>query len=179
MPVLKAFNCQVEGYDEPSIYHARTASKARAAAWRDIGEFTNGIKFSDITVRRAPAHDLTFPALPPNAATLDWQDKRIIEHAFGGGIDIRPSQWGYRDHYCCDPNEERLLKLVELGIFAGPYGVNEKGETPGFCGAFFYLTDAGKETARAFIGERECGTGLTPDLLANAAHSSKPALSTE
>jgi hypothetical protein len=34
--------------------------------------------------------------------------------------------------------------------------VDANGETPGWCGAFFYLTDSGKEVAMALIGEREC-----------------------
>ena len=60
-----------------------------------------------------------------------------------------------RNHFCTSPKDERMLRLVGLGLFSEPCGVNDKGETPGWCGAFFYLTDKGKECARALIGERE------------------------
>ena len=42
-----------------------------------------------------------------------------------------------------------------MGLMTGPHGVDANGDTPGFCGAFYYLTRNGKQMARALIGERE------------------------
>lgn len=86
---------------------------------------------------------------------MDSREHEIILNAYGGGRHIRPEQWGYRDYQCVSPTDPTLIRLRELGIFSGPHGVDAAGETPGWCGAFWYLTDEGKELARALIGARE------------------------
>lgn len=153
--VLKAFRCSVNGSDG-DIIHAQTASKARYQYKLNVGDIYPSAKFSDICVRRAPAHDMKFPQPTPSVAALDADDKNAILHAFGGGSHIHPERWGYRDHYCAGRKDARMLKLVALGLFRGPCGVDAKCETPVWCGAFFYLTDAGKQAALALIGLREC-----------------------
>lgn len=44
-----------------------------------------------------------------------------------------------------------MANMTGLGIFRGPYGVDDKGDTPGWVGAFWYLTDLGKEVALSMI----------------------------
>jgi len=153
--ILKAFACRVRDYDGEDIVHAKTAAKARAKVYNHCRDFDDSITFGDIRVRRTPAEDMLFPPLPPEAGQLDEDDREVILNAFGGGSHIKPCDWGYRNHFCTSPKDERMLRLVGLGLFSEPCGVNDKGETPGWCGAFFYLTDKGKECARALIGERE------------------------
>jgi len=41
--------------------------------------------------------------------------------------------------------------VVSLDIFRGPNGVDADGKTPGWAGAFWYLTDLGKQVARSMI----------------------------
>jgi hypothetical protein len=148
--VLMAFACQVCGCDGPDIIHAHTASKARYELMSRLE--WDELEFSDITVRRAPDHDIVFPDLPPLAAELDGEDKHIIVHAYGGGIGTRPSNWGYRDHYCTARSDQRLNRLAVLGLFDGPHGGDDDSRR--WSGAFFYLTDAYNE---AYAGrENEC-----------------------
>jgi hypothetical protein len=46
----------------------------------------------------------------------------------------------------------RLLRLSwELGLFRGPYGEQAYGETPGWVGAFFYLTELGRHVALSMM----------------------------
>lgn len=155
MPTLKGFECRVRGFDEPAYIVAKTASKARADCWRYLGDCCPDLKLMDISVRRAPSHDVTFPDLSPDAADLGVQEREIILHTFGGGSHIRPEQWGYRNHYCCAPDEPILNGLVTRGLMTGPHGVRPDGSTGIWSGAFFYLTDKGKIVARALIGQRE------------------------
>lgn len=155
MPILKAFECRVRGFDEPSIQWAQTASKARAKYWRFLQDPYPDLQFADISVLRAPGRDMTFPDMPAVGADLDAEDKHAIIHAFGGGDHRRPEDWGTRNHYCVDASDKRLNRLVSLGLFRGPCGVDAKGNTPGWVGAFFYLTHDGESVARAIIGERE------------------------
>ena len=152
---LKAFACRLRGFDDDAIVHATTASKARYSFLLGVQDSYNNATFSDVSVRRAPSADMHFPELPQVAESLDRKDRDTILHMFGGGSHIPSHQWGYRDHYCGNPKDERLCRLTELGLIKGPFGVDEKGDTPGWTGAFFYLTDAGKEAARALIWERE------------------------
>jgi hypothetical protein len=154
--VLKAFACQVKGCDGPDIIHAITASKARYDLWRNLE--WDDLEFGDISVRRAPESDMVFPDMPELAGQIDENNREVIINAFGGGSHIPPKQWGYRDHFCCDPKDGQLNRLVELGLFRGPYGPTGKGEASVWAGAFFYLTDAGKTMALALIGDRECIT---------------------
>jgi hypothetical protein len=156
MRTLPAFACRLRGFKDETILHAQTASKARYSFLLDVQETYPDSTFKDISVRRAEESDLRFPDLPPTAESIDARDREIILHTYGGGNHIRSTQWGYRNHWCGSPKDERLLKLVELGLFRGPCGTDAKGDAPGWCGAFFYLTDAGIEMAQALIGEREC-----------------------
>ena len=153
--IIKAFRCKVRGFDNETIIYAKTASKARYLFKLNCDDRDDDISFQHIGVRRAPELDMKFPILPAVAAKLNEEDKELIIHAFGGGSHIKPERWGYRDHYCCQPNDEMLTKLVSRGLFRGPCGVDAKGVMPGWTGAFFYLTDSGKEVALALIGLRE------------------------
>lgn len=155
MPTLKAFACKLRGFDEETIRYAATAGNARYDFLLYVQDPYPDATFKDVSVRRAIGRDMVLPELPAVAASLDVRDKEIIEHSFGGGRHIQPSQWGYRNHYCCSPKDERLSRLVSLGLFRGPCGVDANGDTPGWVGAFYYLTDEGKTVARALIGQRE------------------------
>lgn len=155
MPTLKGFECRVRGHDEPAYRVATTASKARADYWRYLGDCCPDLQLMDISVRRAPSHDVTFPDVPSEYANLSDRERDVILHTFGGGSHIQPDQWGTRNHYCCAPTEPLMLGLVAKGIMRGPYGVDKGGDTPGWTGAFFYLTDRGQTVARALIGVRE------------------------
>jgi hypothetical protein len=155
MPTLKGFECRVDGFDDPAYIVAPTASKARASYWRDLRDCCPDITMMEIKVRRAPAHDMTFPDLPAEASDLNSREREIIVHTFGGGGHIRPEQWGYRDHYCGDPSDPILNGLVARGLMSGPHGVDKAGDTGMWVGAFFCLTDKGKTVARALIGQRE------------------------
>lgn len=156
MPTLKAFECWISGNeDEPEIRLASTASKARAAYWRYLGDCCPDLKIHEVRVRRAPSHDMTFPDVPSDVVALSERERDILLHTFGCGAHIQPDQWGFRNHYCCDPKEPMLNKLVGMGLMTGPHGVDEAGQTPGWVGGFFYLTDAGKTAAWSLIGARE------------------------
>ncbi len=155
MPVLKCFECRIRGCDEPAYRVAKTASKARADYWRYLLDCCPDLKIMDVSVRRAPSHDVTFPSLPTDAADLGPRAREIIVHTFGGGSHIQPEKWGYRNHYCCAPNEPVLNDLVTRGLMTGPHGVQPDGTTGIWSGAFCDRTDKGKVVARALIGERE------------------------
>lgn len=155
MPTLKAYACRLGTNDYESTEYAATASKARYAYLLRIQDPYPDATFKDVAVRRDRPRDMKLPDLPTVAATLDASDREVILHAFGGGSHKRPQDWGYRDHYCCQPTDERLTRLVSLGVFRGPHGVDKDGSTPGWVGAFFYLTKDGKDLARAIIGQRE------------------------
>lgn len=154
MPTLKAYEYSVPGYDGLGCVMGQTASKARYKAW--IGIDSDCIKLTDLRVRRAPDKDMKFPDLPSVNDELSDRDREIILNAFGGGSHIDPQQWGYRDHQCLSPTDQTMARFIKLGLFRGPYGVDASGDTPGWVGAFYYLTDDGKELARALIGQREC-----------------------
>lgn len=155
MRTLKGYECRVKGCDEPAYRVAATASKARADYWRYLGDCCPDLRIMDISVRRAPSHDVTFPDIPADAADLCQREREIILHTFGGGSHVQPHQWGYRNHYCGSPTDKMLLGIVERGLMTGPHGVEPDGGTGMWVGAFFYLTDKGKTLARALIGERE------------------------
>lgn len=155
MPTLKGYECRIEGYDEPGHVIALTASKARAQYWRDMLDCCPDLTLMEISVRRAPGYDVTFPDMPDAHADLTPRECEIILHTFGGGSHIPPDQWGFRNHYCCAPDEPILNGLVARGLMTGPHGLEPDGGTGILCGAFFYLTDDGKRVARALIGARE------------------------
>lgn len=177
MPTLKAYACRLRGFQDETIEYAETAGKARYAFLCYVRDPYPSATFADVSVRRAIGSDMVLPELPPVAESLDVRDREIVLHAYGGDSHKRPDQWGYRDHYCVEPKDPRLNKLVSLGLFHGPHGVDKAGGTPGWVGAFFYLTDAGKTLARALIGARESkrDIGVPPaddELLINAEDDS-------
>lgn len=156
--IMKAWNCGYPGYDEVDVYYAPDASKARYRAylrWNDCGDF----KLHRIRAHRNEAADMHLPDEHRLVAELSDSDRHIILHAYGYDSYLDPKKWGYRDHYCTAPSDGRLLRLAwELGLFRGPFGTTGYGETPGWAGAFFYLSELGQLVARSMIpayGERE------------------------
>lgn len=154
-PTLKCFECRVDGHDDPGYQHAKSAGAARAEYWRYLTDCCPDLTLMQIKVRRAPERDMHFPSMPAEAADLDDGDRAAILHAFGGGRHIAADRWGYRDHYCCAADDETMVGLVARGLMTGPHGVEPDGGTGAWVGAFFHLTDLGKATARAIIGQRE------------------------
>jgi len=155
MPTLKAYACRLRGFNDETIEYAATAAKARYSFLLFVRDPYPDATFKDVSVRRAPESDMVMPDLPPVVANLNDREREIILHTYGGGSHVRPEQWGYRNHYCVAPSDQTLNRLRDMGLFRGPFGVDDKGDTPGWCGAFWYLTDAGKDLARALIAQRE------------------------
>lgn len=152
MPELKAWDCYLGGFDEPSVVHATTAGKARYRCLLSLLDSYPSATVKDIRVRRNKARDIPLP--PPHwlLPELDEADRRIVLGAFGGGSHIPPSKWGYRDHFCTSPGCRRMLRLAwEMGLFRGPFGERGYGDTRPWVGAFYYLTDLGKSVARSLI----------------------------
>jgi hypothetical protein len=151
MPRLrKAYSVTVDGYDEPGIYFAPTAGKAKYAAYLCISDCDDRVSFQHMSAARSPANDMSLPDEHRLVAELDAEDRHIIAHAYGS--DVRMGQEGYRDHYCTDPSDMRLLRLAwEFGLFSGPHGERAYGDTGVWSGAFFYLTELGKTVARSML----------------------------
>jgi hypothetical protein len=148
--LMKAWRCEYGGYDE--IVYGPTASKARAARWRDLQDCCPDIGFADIRVVRAAASDIELPAEHPLVESLSHEERHRILHAYGYSNRPRsPQDWGYRNHYCTEPGCSIMAHMTSLGIFRGPHGVDKKGDTPGWAGAFWYLTDLGEQVARSLI----------------------------
>lgn len=124
---LKAYRCKVEGYDEHAIAYGMTASKARVKLWREMRDFNDSITLTDISIRRWTERDIHFPPMPAVAVELDEHDREIIIHTYGGGTDVSPKQWGYRDHYCAAQDDPRLNRLAGLGVFDGPNSGEKRG----------------------------------------------------
>lgn len=150
--IMKAYRWQPvwADWNEWNTIHAATASKARYEAYILLSDCCPEIEFSQLRVLRNAAADITLPDEHPLVATLSKEERHIIAHAYGSD-GRQPSKWGYRNHYCTNPKNETLNKLTGLGLFRGPCGVNENGETPGWSGAFFYLTDLGEQVALSMI----------------------------
>jgi hypothetical protein len=72
--------------------------------------------------------------------TLTLEEVDIILHA--SGYSHKGKQ--YRTHYCCAPEDPRLLKLTRDGIFSGPH----RSEMLNKESAMFYLTQFGLEAAK-------------------------------
>lgn len=155
MPTLKAYECRLRGFDEPSIIYAATAGSARYSFLLRVRDPYPSATFADVRVRRSSGRDMAMPAMPEVNQALNDREREIVLHSFGGGSHVQPERWGYRNHYCVAPHDPVLNRLRDLGLFRGPCGVDKEGDTPGWVGAFWYLTDAGKELARALIAERE------------------------
>lgn len=147
---MKAWRCEYGGYDQ--IVHAPTASKARAARFYELLDCCPDITFPEIRVTRAAMHDISLPPEHPLVAQLSHEERGRILHAYGySNRPRRPDDWGYRDHYCTEPDCQIMARMTSLGIFRGPHGVDKAGDTPGWVGAFWYLTDLGKLVARSMI----------------------------
>lgn len=135
-------------FDEGDVFFASTAAKARYQAlleWRDPHP---DVELMDITVRRAAHRDIELPDEHPIVADLTKRQRGMITHAYG--CDRHGN--GYRNHYCTDPRNVDALRLAwEFGLFTGPHGEKAYGETPGWAGAFFYLTAFGKDVARSML----------------------------
>lgn len=150
--IRKAYAVSIDGRHDSHIVYAETASKARASVIYDLQDCGWSFRSAVIAtkVHRAPANDATLPDPHRLVAELDAQDQRIVAHAYGS--DGRNGKEGYRDHYCTDPADRRLLRLAwEFGLFTGPHGEGAYGDTGMWCGAFFYLTELGREVARSML----------------------------
>jgi len=150
MRILKAWRCEYGGFHH--IIHAPTAAKARYTRLSELRDFCPDIKFAEISVTRASDYDIGLPAEHPIVAELSHEERHRILHAYGYNNRPRsPKDWGYRNHYCTQPGCSIMAHMTALGIFRGPFGVDDKGDTPGWVGAFWYLTDLGKHVARSMI----------------------------
>jgi hypothetical protein len=151
MRVRKAYAVSLDDLRDPAIIHAPTAAKAKGRAMLnmvDCGYHERDI-FRRLRCRRAPANDIALPDEHWLVAHLDAKDRQIIMHSYGAD---EFGHEGYRNHYCTDPGDRRLLRLAwEFGLFSGPSGEGAYGETPGYCGAFFRLTQLGREVARSML----------------------------
>ena len=144
---LKAWRCSYGGYDD--IVHAATASKARYMRWLSLVDCCPDIKFAEIAVHRARAHDITLPDEHPLVAKLSHEQRHRILHAYGyNNRPNRPQDWGYRDHYCSAPGDTIMSSMAELGLFRGPYG---QGSDIWGGSVFWYLTELGVHVARSMI----------------------------
>lgn len=153
--VRKAYAIYLDGHDGRDIVYAPTPAKAKAQVMLDLTDcgWTAGEAFRAMRAVRSPANDVTLPDEHRLVADLSPEERRIVLHAFGadGGLPHRPKE-GYRDHYCTAPSDRRLLRLAwELGLFSGPHGERAYGDTGMFVGAFFYLTDLGRQVARSML----------------------------
>jgi hypothetical protein len=147
--IAKAWRVKCTWSDDWDIVHAETASKARYRLRCDLSDCYPDLRFDQIIARRSPEHDRTLPAEHRVVADLTTAEREIIMHAFGASNRRDP---GYRNHYCTQAGDTRLLRLAwEFGIFRGPYGEEAYGDTPGWVGSFFYLTDFGKHVARSML----------------------------
>ena len=148
MRIRKAWEISVSGFPETHIVYAETSSKARYRALLDIQESYPDLSFMQIKVKRAASCDVHLPDEHWIVKELSTDDRRIVAHAYG--LDRTGN--GYREHYCTDPGDTRLLRLAWVsGLFDGPHGAAGYGETPGWSGAFFYLTDFGKTVAKSML----------------------------
>lgn len=132
------------------ILYAPTRQKAKGQALArmlDAG-YDASDAFECMRIHRAPASDIHLPEPHRLLSDLDEKDRSIITHSFG----VQGNKHGWRGHFCTCPSNRRLLRLAwEFGLFSGPHGEKAYGETPGWAGAFFYLTDLGKAVALSMV----------------------------
>lgn len=155
MPRLrKSYAVTVKGSDGAETFFAPTAVQAKEMALivlHDVG--AHETRKSHLRARRTPANDVLLPNEHRLVAELTPKERQIIAHAYGS--DVRMGKEGYRDHFCTDPSSpdgRRLLRLSwEFGLFRGPYGEGAYGDTGMWAGAFFYLTELGREVARSML----------------------------
>lgn len=150
--IRKAFAVTIDNRNDGHIVYAENASKARAHVVNDLTDCDWSFRAALIAtkVHRSPANDVTLPDPHRLVADLTPEERHIIAHAYGS--DVRMGKEGYRDHYCTDPSNRRLLRLAwEFGLFSGPHGEGAYGDTGMWRGAFFYLTHLGREVARSML----------------------------
>jgi hypothetical protein len=142
----KAWRVRVTWSDDADIVYAASAGKARYELKLRLGDCYPDLQFKQIAASRAKDCDRYLPTPHRLVAELSEQERGIILHAFGA--TYRRPEVGYRNHYCTAPGDLTLLRLTfELGLFRGPYGEQAYGQSPGWIGAFFYLTELGKHVA--------------------------------
>ncbi len=130
------------------IVYAETAPKARYRAWSSWSDCYPDLSIIDVHVRRARHRDVILPHPHRLVAELTAKQRGMVSHAFG--CDRHGN--GYRDHYCTSPADRDMLHLAwELGLFDGPFGEKAYGDTGIWGGAFFYLTELGKEVAASML----------------------------
>jgi hypothetical protein len=140
------------------LVHASTASRARAEMierLQDCRDLSWRQAMDLVSVRRAPEGDITLPPRHRLADELPPRLLDIVRHAYGAA---RGWPWS-RGHFCAMPSNLDLLHLSwEWGLFTGPHGERADGDTGPWIGAFFYLTDLGREVAGSTVptypGER-------------------------
>lgn len=148
--VMKAWTVAVRGCDDTGTCYGPTASKARYTELLRLRDCMPDIQFQDISVRRRSSADIVLPPRHRLVDELSAEERRIVLHAYGYDGN-RPENSGYRDHYCTNPGDSRLLRLAwEFGLFAGPFGDQPPTESM-WVGVFFYLTDLGKLVARSMV----------------------------
>lgn len=144
----KAYAVAVDGYDDAALFYAPTAAKAKYAAYLAVSDCDSGVSFQHLHARRSPANDVTLPDEHRLAADLSAEDRHVLMHAYGG---TNFGKEGHRDHFCTDPADRRLLRLAwELGLFTGPHG-ERYADGARWSGAFFYLTELGRQVARSLV----------------------------
>jgi hypothetical protein len=144
MPRLrKAWEVRLKWSDDSDIRYAATASKARYSAYLDWSDSYCSLTLMHIQVKRAAYADVTLPDEHRLVAELTEEQRDIVAHAYGKGR---------RNHFCTEPGDINMLRLAwEFGLFSGPHGEREYGRTPGWAGAFFYLTSLGKQVAASML----------------------------
>jgi hypothetical protein len=146
--IRKAWCVRPSWSKDSDIVYAATAGKARYGAWLDWRDSFPDMTLMQIIVRRAERADIRLPDEHRLAAELTSRQRAMIAHAYG--IDRHGN--GYREHYCTAPGDlDALLIAWEFGLFSGPHGETEYGQTPRWAGAFFYLTALGREVARSML----------------------------
>lgn len=146
--IRKAWTYHIKGFDGEGTTFGATASKARYRVWQDCVDCLPDLRLVDIRVLRDKARDIVLPDEHRLLAELTPKQRQIVAHAYGAGA----REAGYRNHYCTSPGDRDLLKLsFELGLFEGPHGERGYGETPGWTGAFFYLTSLGRDVAASMV----------------------------
>lgn len=140
----KAWEVRVKGYDEPGIYYAATAGKARMQAWYSIDTIGRVV---DITVRRARWRDVELPDRDPTADQLSDKAMHCLLHAFGADQGD-PTKAGYRDYFYTVADDPPLVELSQLGLMSPNYRhSSSEGEI------YFHMTAAGKRVALSLVPE--------------------------
>lgn len=140
----KAYEVTSQDFDGSAIVYAPTPAKAKGVVIKQLADLSeiDADTFTSMRVRRARSLDIMLPDEHWIVSDLSDRERQIVAHSYG------PE--GHRDHYCSNPGNPTLLKLVKVfGIFDGPFGADGYDKTLRWSGAFFYLTEFGKEVARS------------------------------